>query len=57
MVIDIGKFDSYFDWELRYNSKPKKKEDSINSIGIPEKLFKKIVEKWKKKNLEQENDK
>jgi hypothetical protein len=46
---------SYYDWQVQYNSKKKGKKAKIernkNSLGIENSQFEKFVENWKKKNL------
>ena len=46
---------SYYEWQLQYNSKKKgkstKREKKKNSLGIEDFQFEKFVESWKKKNL------
>jgi hypothetical protein len=41
---------SYFDWELQFRKLPGEKilPEKINSLGIPELDFKKIMDKYKK---------
>ncbi|MFX0030535.1 MAG: hypothetical protein ACFE8B_15090 [Candidatus Hermodarchaeota archaeon] len=46
---------SYYEWQLQYNSKKKgksiKRERNKNSLGIEDYQFEKFVEEWKKKNF------
>jgi len=53
----MSKAISYFDWELNLRkssskrSHPTAKEDVVNSLGIPESIYKNFLNEWKKKNL------
>lgn len=46
---------SYYEWQLQYNSKRSgkntKREKKKNSLGIEDYKFEKFMESWKKKNL------
>ncbi|MGV9173297.1 MAG: hypothetical protein ACOC44_16810 [Promethearchaeia archaeon] len=63
----MSKSVSYYDWELKFRSKEKKKSgtekqtvqtklvderrDNLNSLGISESDYRQFMKKWKKKNL------
>ena len=54
----MSKAISYYDWELSFKKKSSSKrshltakEDVVNSLGIPESIYKNFLNEWKKKNL------
>jgi len=54
----MSKVASFYDWELNFKKKPSSKqnspiarEDVVNSLGIPESIYKNFLNEWKKKNL------
>ncbi len=48
---------SYYDWKLKFKKDVKENNsyhnnnESINSLGIPDKEFKEYLKNWKKNNL------
>ena len=53
----MGKINSYYDWELQFRKKPKKKslgkndDNELNSLGIPKREYKRFLDDWQAKNL------